>query len=86
MVEPVDIGRDGPRLVVRLQSHVGVVFLLFQFGRNTSAEHVVVHQIVTVRHLEAAVVSATKLEDVVARVIWRDDILGFVTALVGSAI
>ena len=72
--------------MIVFQCHVGVVLLLFLLGLHSSAEHVVLHQIVSVRHLEAAVVGASELEDVLASVVWRDGVLGFVTALMRTAI
>lgn len=72
--------------MIVFQCHVGVVLLLFLLGLRSSAEHVVLHQIVSVRHLEAAVVGASELEDVLSSVVWRDGVLGFVTALMRTTI
>ena len=72
--------------MIVFQCHVGVVLCLFLLGMRSSAKHVILHQFVTVRHLESAVVGASELEDVLARVVWRNGVLGFVTALMRAAI
>ena len=70
--------------MVVFQGHVGVVLLfLLSWGQSDSIDHVVVimHALIGVRHLEATIVSASKLKHL-PRIVGRPNILGLVASLV----